>query len=435
MLFLLTKAPDMKNLFQLSVKNILVVILFSISFTAVAQPEYRFLSNTLDSGTALQVGAVYRFHNVKANTDALVKIKSFSGGITLSSIDEGGTGFNDALQPFINVGPNTNGFVELEIRFVTTATKNLVTQTYVPITCIDVDGQTVSDGVLYEKDQVQLKSGYYDFKASSASILVTNENNAGSDWVNGRNTHGAPYDGIDTSAQDVMFTVVNSNVNTLTVKTGAMNSSPTYFETRKRSFYFKSFTYQNSFLAVQGLNSFAANRTEQATTLSWNIDKSSPIQNMNLQTSRDGRNWYSLKEMSRLEGTVNGQNIRFVYNDRTLAPVQYYRIMVEEANGRKVYSDIIVTRASKSDSKNMTVYPTLISDAVTVSITTDAKGPGTIEIIDYSGKLVYRQNVKVENGVSQFMINGLSAKLAPGNYLVRSTVAGQVNTAKIVKAN
>ena len=42
---------------------------------------------TLQSGTALQVGAVYRYSNVNIGIDALVRIVALNNGATLATID------------------------------------------------------------------------------------------------------------------------------------------------------------------------------------------------------------------------------------------------------------------------------------------------------------------------------------------------------------
>ncbi|MBM3416507.1 MAG: hypothetical protein FJY20_08670 [Bacteroidetes bacterium] len=81
-------------------------------FSAYSQPDYSFTGSALISGTPLQNNAVYKFTSAKPGVDANVKIISQVGGVTLSEIDNNGTGFNEALQPFINVQPNANGYVE-----------------------------------------------------------------------------------------------------------------------------------------------------------------------------------------------------------------------------------------------------------------------------------------------------------------------------------
>jgi hypothetical protein len=79
--------------------------------------------------------------------------------------------------------------------------------------------------------------------------------------VEGKNSAGVDYSGVDTSAKDVMFTVVNANISTLVVRTGAGNKSGSS-QQRLRSLYFQKFTYPNSILSQSLLP--VNNRNENA---------------------------------------------------------------------------------------------------------------------------------------------------------------------------
>src|ERR1051326_5871599 len=79
---------------------LLLPTLFSFS---QAKPDYSFTTATLDSGTDRSVGAVYRFSNVKAGTDAFVKILAISSGVTINKLDRTADGYAEAFQPEIKV--------------------------------------------------------------------------------------------------------------------------------------------------------------------------------------------------------------------------------------------------------------------------------------------------------------------------------------------
>ena len=73
-----------------------------------AQPDYVFTGGVLESGTDLQIGAMYRFTNVKPGIDGLITITDMTGGMTLAQID-GPSGFAEAFQPYINCAPKSKG--------------------------------------------------------------------------------------------------------------------------------------------------------------------------------------------------------------------------------------------------------------------------------------------------------------------------------------
>src|SRR5688572_9374876 len=92
------------------VKSLVTVLFLLLSLTGYAQPDYVFRNGTLISGTDRQEGAKYRFRNIKPGTDGIITITEIEK-ITLDNID-GGSGFDEAFQPIINVPRRTNGYAE-----------------------------------------------------------------------------------------------------------------------------------------------------------------------------------------------------------------------------------------------------------------------------------------------------------------------------------
>ena len=105
-------------------KSILATILLFISTAVIAQPKFNFRNPVLESGTALNVGATYRFPNVRNNVDALVKIDAMVGGITLTNIDRTADGFQEAFQPEYNIPAAKNGYIDFTVTFVKKGNNN-----------------------------------------------------------------------------------------------------------------------------------------------------------------------------------------------------------------------------------------------------------------------------------------------------------------------
>ncbi len=110
-------------------------------------PEQTFLNfqnPQLESGTALSLGAVYRFPNVAADIDALVEIKSFNNA-TLAQIDRGDFGVQSAFQPEISANSQNAGnySVDFDIQFVKSGTNEPIELRKILATGIDIDGDNV----------------------------------------------------------------------------------------------------------------------------------------------------------------------------------------------------------------------------------------------------------------------------------------------------
>jgi len=150
--------------------------------------------------------------------------------------------FDEAFQPEITIPAHSNGYVEFTINFVTAGTTTPAIQSEVPITPIDVDGEL---NKVYEFDEIFLSSsGYVDYNLMGGAIQI---NYLSTNLVQGINTAGITYNGIDTSAKQVMFSVVNANVSSVVLRVGANNPS-SQSQDRLRSIYFQKFNYPNSTL-------------------------------------------------------------------------------------------------------------------------------------------------------------------------------------------
>ena len=153
---------------------------------------------TRESGTALAVGAVYRYASINTGIDALVRIVALNNGATLTTIDNNAApaaGQPD-LRPFFNpeLGGSNARSADFQISFVVAGTNTPLPFDFAA-TAIDVDGDS---GSLRE---------YAEFQNTYAEYLVNNPTNlsvnvtaptAGNTRFESTSTFTAP--GIDPTA-------------------------------------------------------------------------------------------------------------------------------------------------------------------------------------------------------------------------------------------
>ena len=383
--------------------RIIPFVSLSLSFLAVfSQPAYTFKGATLESGSGLSLGAVYRFSGVKTGTDAKVTIKAMTGGITLSSIDENWTGFEEAFQPFINVSPNSSGYVEFQVDFVSAGTNTPNNQATVPLTCIDVDGVTYGDGVLYEQDQVQFFPGYYNYTMTGLNLQITNPSN----WVVIKNTSGATYSGIDTIAKDVMATVVNQNISSFLLRVGAINTSPTKSEVRYRSVYFKTFSYPSPFLLPnRTLLRFSGTDKSNGVELKGNLSASHSYDKILVERGISPSSFFYVAE---LPITDNTAEFPFTYLDFTAeAGVNYYRLRLVNTTQRiqEISSILMVKRHTEYKDLRLNNSILLAGDPI-LAIYSNRNEDVLVQAADMSGRVLYNQKLKLNTGVNNIsMLN------------------------------
>lgn len=396
----------MKRLFTQRV--ILASLLLFTAAAVSAQPDHIFKNPSLKSGTDLSVGAVYKFTGIKAGVDANITVLNATGGVTLSSIDENWTGFDEAFQPFIHVAPNADGYVEFRVDFLQAGTETLLTQAVVNTTCIDVDGVGYWNGALYERDQVELKTGYYDFTMTGSNLQVLNPPG----WISIRNTSGTSYDGIDTTQKDVMATVTNLNISSFKIRIGAYNSSPTKSEVRYRSVYFKKFNYPSSILLPNRTTlNFSGAWKGNAVQLNGTLSASHTFDKMLIERSNPSGYFTAVGELTLAQ--TSSSEYPFTFTDLS-APAEnnYYRLRLINTNQRiQELSSIILVKKGEAIEEEIKLTNTLLSSSNPVLTISSRSGEeASIQAADLSGRLVYSGKFRLNPGSNNISLNHFNAR-------------------------
>lgn len=113
-----------------------LVVRTPVGPTCQDPPSFAFSSTpNLEQGTALAVGAVYRFTSVATGVDALVSIEALSNA-SVGSINDVAS---DQFQPTISTSANP-GYVDFSIQFVQSGTGFPITYNEIPVSGLDIDG-------------------------------------------------------------------------------------------------------------------------------------------------------------------------------------------------------------------------------------------------------------------------------------------------------
>lgn len=389
-------------------------------------PTLNFSSTpTLVSGTALQIGAVYKFSGVVSGTDALVTIVSSTGGAAVAMIDDNTLTKPEAFSPQITVPANSTGLVKFRIDFVNGG-GNPKNVTQFSATAMDIDG---SNNSLYEKDAIDMGLG--STVSFLASLLEINIQLAGTEFM-GTNLAGIEYTGVDTSAKQVMFSVTSPLlINSFTYAAGAQNLN-SYSITRQKGIYFKGFDYL-SFLPVK-YSSFDAQVTGSTVKLLWDTESEINNSHFEIECSFDGINFKQIGVVN--AGASTGNNSKsYNYTDNSIKTdvVVYYRLKQVDLDGRYTYSNILAVRLTSLSNVQMQVMPNPFAESLTVRFEATEDATAQMQIVNTQGQLVILQSTGVVKGNNSIQVLGL-AKLAPGTYIARLYANGAVAaTQKIIK--
>ncbi|NND71098.1 MAG: hypothetical protein HKN43_05935 [Rhodothermales bacterium] len=149
---------------------------------------------TLESGTAGQEGAVYRFTDVTPGVDARIKIVSLIGGASLTQIDDASPS-SDPLQPQISGIPSNDPRIDFEVAFVSSVSSAPVIVTGFEFSGIDIDGAS-------NYAEFTRVSGITEYTLEDPTELTVNQGSNYTEFVG----PFVVYNGIDPAITTVIFT-------------------------------------------------------------------------------------------------------------------------------------------------------------------------------------------------------------------------------------
>lgn len=410
-------------------RNFLLAALFLVmSFQGFAQPDYRFVNWTLESGTALQTNAVYRFRHVKPGIDARVTIKGFNNGASLDIFDETGTGFDEAFQPKVRLGARSkNSYAEFQIDFVLHNTILPMPQAIVYLTAIDIDGHIAPGDTLHEFDNINLGvTSIVDFEALLGGLGISNVGL----WKMGKNYSGVEYDGIDTLAKNVMYTVQGALVTTIIIRSGGDNSA-NFTVARQRSLIFERFEYPGSILLpLPKLMSFDGVNRNNAIELNWKFDTKEGLTTCVLERSANGGAYEQVSAFGLLDD--RSSNV-FSYTDQPPVNGNYtYRLRMIGSKGEVKYSNVLAFTTKQIQHNELKVYPTVVKSTVTLNIHLQANQNTTLmKVADVSGRIVKQQTINLQKGINTIRVDGFD-QLQKGNYFIIINTDQEVYSKQII---
>jgi Secretion system C-terminal sorting domain len=382
---------------------------------------------TLLSGTDLAIGAKYRFTNVYPNTSAIVTIVSATGGATVGILDDNNLTKPEAFSPMINIPANSNGLVEFKIEFfqgTTNTPKNIDTLRLTPM---DIDG----NALLHEVDALDMGPGStLSYLTSTLEIAITQTGNE----YKAVNIGGNEYPAVDTSARQVMFTLMNTNINHFTYKVGAnnLNTEPVG---RQKGNYFKGFNYltPTTILSTK-YYSFTATNLDKAVSLNWVTETETNHKNFEVERSFDGKNFTNIGIVSNAVLNNTRKNYQLIDNDNSLLSqgIAYYRLKQVDVDGKFSYSNILVVLLKNNDIK-MQTSPNPFVESITTRFNTTENGNAQICLMNVKGQKVLNKSITIKKGFNTVQIDGLST-MPSGVYIATLLVNGKmIASTQIVK--
>ncbi|MEO8771467.1 MAG: T9SS type A sorting domain-containing protein [Ferruginibacter sp.] len=418
----------MKTNFTIYALLCLALSFGTVSVKSQSTFQYNFNSvPTLLSGTDKAVNAVYRFANVSTGIDAIVTIVSATNGATVDIFDDNTITKPEGFSPKIQVPAHKTGLVEFQVCFVAAGTMISNVQDSLNATAIDIDG----NAQVKEIDAIDMGGGVASYQPGTPEITVVQTGTT----FTGTNVAGNEYDGIDTSAKKVMYTVINTHVGCFTYKCGASNTSGSSVS-RQKSIYFKNFVYPPAATLPVKYLSFDAVAASKSVNLKWVTAWEMNNSHFEVERSFDRTNFKTIAIV--LDGLIAADNSRSYQCKDNAAEIQvksiiYYRLKQIDLDGNVSYSIILAVRFETKTDAIMQLSPNPFANDITVRFSSTVDGSSEIRIMNVFGQTVLTKSTSIEKGYNNIRVSDMT-RLAKGVYVAQLLIDGVViESQKIIK--
>jgi hypothetical protein len=291
---------------------------------------------------------------------------------------------------------------------------------------LDDDG-TTTGGTLYEYDELNLGTGQApDYTSAGGQLSFSTT--AG--FFTGANVTGANYSGISTTATAVMFTVLNANISSLVFRTGVKSTFTAAPTGRVSSLAFFMPVYPNAVLASTPIGVFHGVETGSSIQLNWQMNTEQGVTNLDLERTIDGGSYQSVKTYIFKDSSGA---VPYTFTDAGLpsGATVAYRLKASSASGNSWYSEVIDFRLPAN--RRFDVYPNPVVTTANITFFSETPGTGTLQLLDFSGAVVWRQQLYLNQGNNSFFFPR-PANLPAGIYIAVLQTGEETSTQKIVLA-
>ncbi|MBS1737278.1 MAG: T9SS type A sorting domain-containing protein [Bacteroidetes bacterium] len=179
-----------------------------------------------------------------------------------------------------------------------------------------------------------------------------------------------------------------------------------------------AFVFQNCALPVV-LTSFSGTYKNSSVGLNWDINRSINFSHFEVEKSNDGISFLKVA----LVNYINGKNqYQFIDDNATKGSNLFYRLKLEDNDGRYTYSNIIKIQTGTLPS--WIISPNPVRDFLTIN---GLSGNGEIRILDLAGKMLHKVNTTSQSASMNVSF------LSKGIYLVQYYDGEKMQSKKMVK--
>jgi hypothetical protein len=381
-----------------------------------------------DSGGGYEVGDYYIFRNVLFLSPEFINAEVHIEAISHAQIfDLDNNSINSQrFRPVIMSNSTGNeGYVQFAITFRRASDNSVIPLNSLKLTDFDVDGETNPTYIIHETGWVTGASVSFNSPSNltDAGTVVD-----GFSWrkILSQAAVSAPNDPANS------FSAVYNPASVFRFRLGYSHDQ---FLSAGHSYSIEFGCFieaQNVPLPLTLLN-FNGSYYNNKSVLNWTTQSEVNVDRYELERSFDGNNFVKV-------GSINAKGINGATSDyqftedmvNTGGTLFYYRLKSVDKDGKFTYSKVVALRRDNKMFNEISIVPNpVINGNGVIKINTTATGSADLKIVDFSGRIVVLQKIKLFEGINVLPITNIR-QLPAGMYSLQLFKGGEVLNSKFV---
>ena len=228
---------------------------------------------------------------------------------------------------------------------------------------------------------------------------------------------------------------VTGGINGVTYQNAAENTTYAYFSTPGGNGSTQNFTGSSTFISTGTpcgvlaiiLKDFSAVANGAAVDLFWSVQSETNFNYFGVEYSTDGINFSNIGNENY---SASQSDYKFVHQSPQSGN-NFYRLKMVDADGKFIYSNILLVKINGSDKNQLLIYPNPAVSFVTLQYNADNKEQISFELFDNNGRRIINKYFSAEKGQNYFSISDIKY-LSKSVYMLRINNGSKIFTQKLI---
>lgn len=190
--------------------------------------------------------------------------------------------------------------------------------------------------------------------------------------------------------------------------------------------------FENDFTVLPiVLSDFFAQKLTSTVSLKWQTSSEENVKRFVIERSSDGKTYKAIGTVAAVGNSTIKQSYNFVDNSPFIPATNFYRLLMQDADGKFKYSKILSVKYTGTLSVDIQLSPNPTSSMLQIQLPDGLKGNISLQVLDMSGRTVKIQNLSSDGHAlsTSIDVNGLQS----GVYILKAQSGSTSITSRFIK--